>query len=47
MNGHRKQLIASLMEKVARKTVEVAADTRCMYIFHQPKQPDSMKRFKK
>lgn len=35
------------MEKVARKSVEVAADNRCMYIVHQPPMPEKVKQFKK
>lgn len=42
-----KSVTARLMEKVARKSVEAAADSRCMYLFHQPKQPDGVKKFKK
>lgn len=42
-----KKAVATLMEKAARKTLEVAADSRCMYLLHQPKQPESIKKFKK
>lgn len=43
----KKNIIASSMEKVARKFVEVAANSRCMYIYHQPKQPEGIKKFSK
>lgn len=42
-----KNLAAALMEKVARKSVEMAADSRCMYVLHQPKQPEGIKNLKK
>jgi cyclic lactone autoinducer peptide len=38
---------AKLMEKLARKSLEVAAESRCMYIYHQPKMPADLKKFKK
>jgi len=40
-------MVAKIMEKVARKSVEIAADSRCMYIYHQPKMPVELKNFKK
>lgn len=40
-------MVAKIMEKVARKSVEMAADSRCMYIYHQPKIPVEFKNFKK
>lgn len=42
-----KKVLATLMEMAARKTLESAADSRCMYVLHQPKQPDGVKKFKK
>lgn len=38
---------AKLMEKLARKSLELAAESRCMYIYHQPKMPAELKQFKK
>ncbi|RKD30812.1 cyclic lactone autoinducer peptide [Lacrimispora algidixylanolytica] len=38
---------AKFMEKLARKSLEVAAESRCMYIYHQPKMPTDLKKFKK
>lgn len=43
----RNNLLAEVMEKVARKSVEVAADSRCMYIVHQPPIPEKVKQFRK
>lgn len=42
-----KMLAAKVMEKVARKSAEMAADSRCMYIYHQPKMPSGLKNLKK
>lgn len=38
---------AKLMRAIAKKSAQAAADSRCMYIFHQPKQPEGLKRIKK
>lgn len=43
----KESMTAKLLEVVARKTVEVAADSRCMYLFHQPIQPEGIKKFRK
>lgn len=37
---------AKILEKVARKSVNMVADSRCVYILHQPKQPAGMKEFR-
>lgn len=47
MKKHRKSVTAKLMEAAARKSAEIAADSRCVYLFHQPKQPDGIKKIKK
>lgn len=41
------KMLAKVMEKVARKSLEVAADNRCMYIVHQPVMPEKVKQFRK
>lgn len=46
MLGNRKNNItATILEKVARNSVKAAADSRCMYCLHQPKQPTGIKKF--
>ena len=35
-------IVATVLEKVARNSVKMAADSRCMYVLHQPKQPAGM-----
>lgn len=47
MKISEKNVTAAFMEKVARKSVEVAADSRCMYLYHQPKMPEGIKKIKK
>ena len=43
-NG-KKNITATILEKVARNSVKAAADSRCMYCLHQPKQPTGIKKF--
>ena len=43
--NYKKNLTAKILEKVARGSVKVAADSRCMYCLHQPKQPADIKKF--
>ena len=46
MSGSKKKNItATILEKVARNSVKAAADSRCMYCLHQPKQPTGIKKF--
>lgn len=47
MKNHNKKIIAKLMEAAARKSALLAADSRCVYLFHQPKQPNGIKSIKK
>lgn len=47
MKNHSKNIVAKLMEVTARKSAEMAANSRCVYLFHQPKQPSGIKTIKK
>ena len=47
MEKKQSSKVAVVLEKVARNSVKMAADSRCMYIFHQPKQPADIKKFSK
>lgn len=47
MKNHSKNMTAKLMEVAARKSAEMAATSRCVYLFHQPKQPNGIKKTKK
>lgn len=45
MSGNgKKNITATILEKVARNSVKAAADSRCMYCLHQPKQPTGIKK---
>lgn len=43
LGNKKKNITAIILEKVARNSVKAAADSRCMYCFHQPKQPTGIK----
>ncbi len=45
LGNNKKNFTAAILEKVARSSVKVAADSRCMYCLHQPKQPTGIKKF--
>jgi len=47
MKGLKKNVVAQVMERIAQKSVKMAANSRCMYLYHQPKQPAGVKKFKK
>lgn len=47
MKGAGKNISAKVMKAVAGKSAQAAADSRCMYIYHQPKQPAGLQRTKK
>ena len=47
MSKKQANIAATILEKVARNSVKMAADSRCMYVLHQPKQPAGMKEFRK
>ncbi|SFU84128.1 cyclic lactone autoinducer peptide [Butyrivibrio sp. M55] len=39
-----KTFIAKMLREIARKSVKVSSDSRCMYIMHQPKMPSDVGR---
>ncbi len=43
-NG-KKNITATILGKVALNSAKAAADSRCMYCLHQPKQPTGIKKF--
>lgn len=47
MKGTDKNMSAKVLEVIARKAAGAAADSRCMFIYHQPKQPEGVKKLKK
>lgn len=42
-----KKMFANVMTSVAAFAVIVAANSRCAFIYHQPKQPAGLKKFRK
>ena len=44
VGNKKKNITATILEKVARNSVKAAADSRCMYCLHQPKQPTEIKK---
>lgn len=47
LSNKKKNFAAKVLEKVARNSVKAAADSRCMYCLHQPKQPAGIKNLSK
>ena len=43
----KKDVVANVLEKVARATAKATADTRCVYFHHQPKMPADIKKLNK
>ena len=43
----KRNAMAVVLEKIARNSVKVVADSRCVYCLHQPKQPSGIKEFLK
>lgn len=43
-DNRKKNITATILEKVARNSVKAATYSRCMYCLHQPKQPAGMKK---
>lgn len=47
MEKRNKKILAKTLVKVADNALSAAANSRCMYVYHQPKQPDAVKKFRK
>lgn len=47
MKNKDKRFVAKTLTNVARNMLTVAANSRCMLIYHQPKQPETLDKFKK
>ena len=43
----KNDVVANVLEKVARTTAKATADTRCMFFHHQPKMPADTKKLSK
>lgn len=42
-----KKMFVNAMTSVAAFAMVVAANSRCVFIYHQPKQPAELKKFRK
>ncbi len=41
------KMLARILTVASGKALSAAANSRCMLIYHQPKQPEDLKRFRK
>ena len=44
IGSKKKNIAATILGKVALNSAKAAADSRCMYCLHQPKQPAGIKK---
>ena len=47
MKNRDKKIVARALTSVTNNMLSVAANSRCMILFHQPKQPENLKKFRK
>lgn len=47
MNNNDKKIIAKALTAVTNRMLSIAANSRCVTLFHQPKQPDAVRKFRK
>lgn len=47
MNIRDNKMIAKALTVVSTNMLSKAANSMCMIIFHQPKQPEALKKFRK
>lgn len=47
MKNNDKKLIAKALTAVTNNMISVTANSRCAMLFHQPKQPDAVRKFRK
>lgn len=45
--NNEKKMTAKALTFAADKVLSVAANSRCVLIYHQPKQPEDVKKFRK
>lgn len=46
-SNDRKTVVAKALTSVANNMLSSAANSRCVLIYHQPKQPKEVKKFRK
>lgn len=44
VSNNKKNIVATILGKVALNSAKAAVDSRCMYCLHQPKQPAGIKK---
>lgn len=42
-----KLILANVLVSLAQTALYTAANSRCMYVYHQPKQPENVKRYRR
>jgi cyclic lactone autoinducer peptide len=47
MKNNDNKLIAKVLTSVTNRMLSIAANSRCVSVYHQPKQPDAVKKFRK
>lgn len=47
MKNNGNKLIARALTAVSNRMLSIAANSRCVSIYHQPKQPDAVRKFRK
>lgn len=47
MKTQEKKVAAKALTVIVNYVLSVAANSRCMVFFHQPKQPDEVKKFRR
>jgi cyclic lactone autoinducer peptide len=47
MENRDKKTAAKLLTAAADKALSAAANSRCVFLYHQPKQPVEVKKFRK
>lgn len=45
--GTKEALLAKILAAVVAQILSVVASIRCIAIYHQPKQPDEVRKFRK
>ncbi len=43
----KRNLMAKVLVAASEKALSAAANSRCVLIYHQPKQPEGVKKFRK
>lgn len=47
MKKEKSNVLAAGLVKVSNKMLSATANSRCVLVFHQPKQPEAVKKFRK